>query len=66
MLMLLSSGTGDSTLGTTGFEDEAESGKPVRELWWLQARQNQSLKQGRALGHGDQGQREERRAERRF
>lgn len=49
MLMLLSSGTGDHTSGTTGFKDGAEPGRPIRKLWWLQAKQDQSLKQGRAI-----------------
>lgn len=53
--MLPSGGPGDHTLETSGFEDEAESGRPVRELWWLQARQDQSLKQDKAGREGPEG-----------
>lgn len=36
-------------------EGEAGSGRPVRELWWLQARQDQSVKQDRAGREGSEG-----------
>ena len=55
MLMLPSSEPGAHTLGTTGFEDGAESGEPVRKLWRHQNRQDQSLKQGRTSRDGPEG-----------
>lgn len=65
MLMLPSSVPGDQTLGTTGFEDGAGAGRLVRELWRLQARQDQSLKQDKASRMDRRGQRRTQ-AERHF
>lgn len=63
MLMLPSSVPGDQTLGTIGFEDGAGAGRPVRELWRLQARQDQSVKQDKA-GRMDQKVQRRRQTER--
>lgn len=50
MLSLPSSWPGDHTLGTAGFEDGVESGRPVRKLCWTgpepEAEQGQQGQQG--------------------